>query len=100
MDDTPNPVDEKTLKFLRVLVTVLTGTMIVGVLVIIGLLVTRIAAPAPMVPATLTLPNGTVPTAYTQTADWVAVVSDDNRILIFNRLTGALIQEIDVKTAP
>ncbi|MEZ5714322.1 MAG: DUF6476 family protein [Paracoccaceae bacterium] len=107
MDDTPQPVDAKTLKFLRVLVTVLTATMILGLLVLIGLFVTRFpdlergASEASMppgleLPSTIHLPEGVKPRAFTRGESWFAVVTDDDRILIYGTKTGQLIQEVDV----
>ena len=100
MDENPQPVSPATLKFLARLVTVLTATMIVGVLVIVGLLVTRFwgnDAPAmPRLPDSITLPQGARATAFTQGPDWYAVVTDDNRILIFDRATGEMRQSVDL----
>lgn len=91
MDDFPEPAN---LRFLRRLVTVLTTVMICGVLVVIVLLVTRLNRDAPVLPATIALPDGAQAQAFTQGADWYAVVTTDNRILIFDRLTGKLQQTV------
>lgn len=96
MDDTPQVVDTRTLKFLRVLVTVLTATMIVGVLVIITLLVIRLQASPPPLPERIALPEGTKAVAFTQSETWYAVVTEDDRILIYNPVTGALVQDIEI----
>lgn len=94
-DPLPEPAN---LRFLRRLVTVLTATMILGVLVIIALLVIRLQTPGlPPLPDHITLPDGTRPTAFTRGPDWVAVVSDNNEILIFDVETGALRQRIAVE---
>ena len=85
------------LRFLRQLVTVLTVVMIVGVVLIAALLVIRLNQPARAIPDQITLPAGTVAVSYTQTQDWFAVVTDENKILIFD-LNGQLTQEVDVKT--
>ena len=85
------------LRFLRQLVTVLTVVMIVGVVLIAALLVIRLNQPALSIPDQITLPAGTVAVSYTQTRDWFAVVTDENKILIFD-LNGQLTQEVDVKT--
>lgn len=68
--------------------------MICGVIVVIGLLVTRLSSNAPTVPAEIALPDGATATAFTQGADWYAIVTDTNQILIYDRLTGALRQTI------
>ena len=85
------------LRFLRQLVTVLTVVMIVGVVLIAALLVIRLNQPALAIPDQITLPAETVAVSYTQTQDWFAVVTDENKILIFD-LNGQLTQEVDVKT--
>ena len=85
------------LRFLRQLVTVLTVIMIVGVVLIAALLVIRLNQPALAIPDQITLPAGTVAISYTQTHNWFAVVTDENKILIFD-LNGQLTQEVDVKT--
>lgn len=85
------------LRFLRQLVTVLTLVMVVGVVLIAALLVIRLNQPALVIPDQITLPDGTVAVSYTQTQDWFAVVTDENKILIFD-LNGQLTQEVDVKT--
>src|SRR6056297_540528 len=99
MDDSPPPVSPATLKFLARLVTVLTATMIVGVLVIVGLLVTRLQrdeTPAPALPAEITLPGGATARAVTWGGDWYAVVTGDDRILIYDRASGEMRQTVDI----
>ena len=96
----PQPVDPALVKYLRILVTVLTVTMIAGFLVIVVLFVTKFSdafgpEPPSDLPNEITLPNGTVAQAFTRTADWYAIVTTDNRILIYD-LTGTLTQEITV----
>ena len=95
MDD---PVEPANLRFLRRLVTVLTAVMICGLLVIIGLFVTRLGRlPDPLaLPDAIALPDGTRATAFTQAADWYAVVTDAGQILIFDRATGSLRQTVDI----
>ncbi|NRB05408.1 MAG: hypothetical protein HRU30_19320 [Rhodobacteraceae bacterium] len=91
------PSDPPNLRFLRILVTVLTGTMIVGVLTIVVLLVIRLQTPAgPSAPEILNLPDGTEVHALTQGPDFWAVVTKAGRILIFNP-DGTLRQEITVE---
>lgn len=82
--------------------TVLTATMILGVLAIVTLLVIRLQAPVPAalpLPEVIALPEGTTALAVTQARDWYAVVTDDERILIFDRVTGALRQEVIITPA-
>lgn len=79
------------------MVTVLTVVMIAGVVVVIGLLVTRLSRDAPVLPDAITLPDGAKAVAFTQAADWYAVVTDAGEILIFDRMTGGLRQTVVVE---
>lgn len=79
--------------------TILTATMILGVLAVIVLLVIRLNAPAPAtsglaLPDTVSLPDDVTPTAFTVGSDWFGVVTEDDRILIYDRGTGALRQTV------
>ena len=76
--------------------TVLTVVMIAGVLVVIGLLVTRLNRDAPILPDQIILPDGAEARAFTQGSDWYAIVTSNDEILIFDRLTGALRQTIPI----
>jgi len=102
MSDDPQPELPANLRFLRLLVTVLTGTMIAGLLIIIALIVIRFSseprAAMPHLPETIALPDGAQPTAFTRGNDWVAVVTQDNRILIFDAGTGDLRQTVHITT--
>ena len=89
------PVDPATVKYLRILVTVLTGTMIVGFLVIVTLFVIKFSGgTGPNLPETISLPDGAKATAFTQGDDWFAVVTDGRQILIFDRGNGRLRQTV------
>lgn len=92
-------IEPANLKFLRRMVTVLTGTMIVGVVVVIGLLVMRInVKPATQLhPDSITLPDGSAASAYTVGNGWYAVVTTDDQILIYDQTSGALRQTIEIK---
>ncbi|MGJ8596477.1 DUF6476 family protein [Sulfitobacter sp.] len=94
MDDLPEPTN---LRFLRRMVTVLTTVMILGVVVVIGLLVTRLTRDTPILPAEISLPDGANAVAFTQAADWYAVVTDANEILVFDRMSGTLKQTVVVE---
>ncbi|MEO3415272.1 DUF6476 family protein [Roseovarius sp. CAU 1744] len=92
------PVDPALVKYLRILVTVLTVTMILGFIVIVVLFVTRFSAAfKPDLPDTITLPDGSTPTAFTRGDGWYAVVTGDDKILIFNEETGELRQTIAIE---
>ncbi|MCJ8140347.1 DUF6476 family protein [Falsirhodobacter halotolerans] len=86
------------LGFLKALVTILTMVLIGGLITVIWLLVTQVPkmAAAPALPAAIRLPDGVVPQAVTLGRGWTAVVTEDNRILIFGT-DGALRQEVEVQ---
>lgn len=92
-----------SLRLLKWLVIALTLTMIIGVITVVTLLVTRmptaISAPGPVLPPDFALPEdfalpaGVKAEAVTFGQGWVAVVTTDDRILIFGR-DGQLRQEV------
>jgi hypothetical protein len=90
-DPTPLPAH---LNMLRWLVTGLTVVMIGGFLVVIAALVIRLNADPLPLPDRIALPDGVTAQAFTQGADWFAVVTSDNRILIYDRATGTLRQTV------
>lgn len=96
-DPETRPVDAGTVKYLRILVTVLTVTMVLGFIIIVVLFVIRFSdafgpdKPAlPPLPDSIALPDDARPTAFTRGSDWYAVVTEDDRILIFDLESGAL----------
>ncbi|HEY9037806.1 MAG TPA: DUF6476 family protein [Roseovarius sp.] len=100
MDDDPQmqPVNPAMVKYLRVLVTALTATMIIGFIIIVALFVTRFTGGKDVtLPASIALPDGTVASAFTQGGDWYAVVTAEDDILIFDRATGQLRQTIRIE---
>ncbi|MBH1974608.1 MAG: hypothetical protein I8H94_05965 [Rhodobacteraceae bacterium] len=103
MNDTPEEQAlPPSLRFLKALVITLTITMIVGVITVVGLLVTRMPdgrAMAPVLPQALALPDGAKAQAVTMGAGWIGVVTTDNRILIFTP-DGALQQELQIAPLP
>lgn len=87
-----------SLRLLKVLVIVLTLTMIGGVITVVALIVTRMPKAfqvTPDVPASLSLPEGVVAEAVTFGKGWIAVVTKDNRILVFSE-DGKLLQDMAV----
>jgi len=68
--------------------------MIGGLLVIVALFVIRFSSSPPILPDSITLPNGTRAKAVTIGETWYGVVTSDDTILIFDRATGALRQTI------
>ncbi|NNE80631.1 MAG: hypothetical protein HKN18_10205 [Silicimonas sp.] len=94
MDEGQAP-DERTLKYLKVLVTVLTATMILGFLTIVALFVMRFSEMGQVeLPDSIALPDGTEAAAFTQGDNWFAVVTKTDEILIYSRVTGNLRQRI------
>jgi hypothetical protein len=105
MDQMPDaPPEPRNLRFLRLLVTVLTAVMILGIAAIVGLLTLRLSTPPrPVLPDNVALPDGVRANAVTFGAGWYAVVTDDDRILIFDNASGALRQSVPIgngQTAP
>ena len=83
------------LRLLQGLVIGLTASLIFGVLTVVAVVVTRFPkAATPPMPAELALPEGAAPLAVTQGSDWVAVVTTDDRILVYNRADGSLRQTV------
>lgn len=88
------------LRFLKLLVSVLAGTMILGLITIIVLIVIRFPtamAPRPTLPDAVALPEGTRAEAVTLGRGWIAVVTDTDEILILDAKTGALRQRVAIE---
>lgn len=99
MNEAPEGEEIGSLRFLRILVTVLTSVMIVGFIVLIVFLVTRFpTGPSLSLPETIALPDGSTATAFTQAEGWYAVVTADDQILIFDRQTGSLRQSVKIES--
>lgn len=106
MEQAPAPEGlPPSLRFLKGLVIVLTLTMIIGVITVVAVIVTRMPqsfAARPSLPGSLalpdsiTLPDDAKPQAITFGQSWMVVVTQDNRILIFDT-SGALLQEVAIK---
>ncbi len=77
--------------------------MIAGLVTIIVLIVIRVpdvvrTVPDPVpLPTSITLPDGSIATAFTRGADWYAVVTGDDEILIFDIGTGELLQRVEIR---
>ncbi len=83
MSDMETPGLPPDLRFLKALVTILTGVMIVGVIAIVALLVTRLPGGGVTLPEQLILPVGTEVVAVTQAPSYWLVTTADDRVLIF-----------------
>lgn len=102
MDDAPEgEALPPGLRFLKWLVIVLTLTMIGGVITVVAVIVTRMpqATRGPVLPDALLMPDGATAAAVTAGQGWFAVVTTDDRILIFGA-NGQLRQEVAVTPAP
>ncbi len=102
MTNTPDgePDLPPSLRFLKGLVITLMITMIVGVITVVGLLVTRMPdarSAAPVLPENLTLPEGLTAEAVTFGKGWIAVVTTSQEIVILDR-AGQMIQRVPVQT--
>ena len=74
------------LRWLRMLVTVLAGAMVLGVTAIAAILWLRLSEPPlPALPAGIALPAGASPAAVTFARDWTVVVTEGGEILLFAR---------------
>jgi hypothetical protein len=99
MDEVPiSQTEVKNLRFLRILVTTLTATMIFGLLTIVALLVIRFTGETATlsVPDEITLPDGTTATAFTRGVGWYAIVTGNDQILIYDAATNALRQTVKI----
>jgi hypothetical protein len=80
-------------------VTVLTVVMIVGLIAVVITFVTRFpGGDGVSLPDQVTLPEGVRARAITMGEGWYAVVTDDDRILIFDRASGELRQNVEITT--
>lgn len=99
-DDTDWKVAAKAvpeLRFLRVLVTGLTLVMGVGMIAVVALLWLRLSQPTlPDLPDTIVLPQGAQPAAVTFSADRIIVVTQDDRVLVYDR-AGALVGQVTLQ---
>ena len=86
----------RNLRFLQRLVTLLTVSMIGGILIIAALLAFKLRSESINFPQTLILPDGTKPIAFTQTKDWYSVITDADQILIYKN-DGTFIRSITVQ---
>lgn len=85
-----------SLVWLKRLVMGLTVVMIVGMALLVGTLLVKMnAAPPPLcLPAEYALPEGAKASGFTVTGDWVIVVSGENTLLVYERGSGKLRQQI------
>ncbi|ABD56319.1 DUF6476 family protein [Jannaschia sp. CCS1] len=93
-DDGPLPPN---LRFLRILVTVLTGVMILGVLTIVLLLVIRLndtQRPILVHPEVFAIPAGVGTVGYSVINGYTVIIGDDGIIRVFASDTRDLVDEV------
>ncbi|WP_164661064.1 DUF6476 family protein [Tropicibacter sp. Alg240-R139] len=95
-DEPVEPQETPQLRLLRRMVMLLTAVMIGGVLLTFALIVIRLSDRTPTLPEEVELPDGASAQAVTIGPNWFAVVTDDSRILIFDKTTGKLKQTVTV----
>ncbi len=98
MDEAPiSESDARLLRYLKTLVTALTVTMIAGFIVLIAVIVMRFNATGTVpLPSEIAVPAGVSATAIRSGPDWLGVVTDYGRILIYGLDGATLRQEIVV----
>jgi len=88
------------LRWLKRLVTVLTVTMIAGVLAITALLVMRLnseTAPVVIAPGDFVLPDGVGLVGFSVIDGRTVVVGDDGVIRVYDSATRALVQDLTIE---
>ncbi|MCL4187517.1 MAG: hypothetical protein KJZ85_07900 [Rhodobacteraceae bacterium] len=98
--DGPLPPELRLLKWL---VIGLTATMVAGLAAVVWLLAVRLPATfgagPPALPAGLALPAGAEPLAVTYGRGWVAVVTAEDEILLYDAASGRLRQRVAIVRA-
>jgi len=82
--------------FLKRLVLALAVVMIAGFLALIVTLIVKLSVEPRILPDGIALPDDARATAFTQGGNWYAIVTEDERILIFDRDSGVLIQTVQI----
>lgn len=89
------------IRWLRRLVIFLTVTMTVGFVLIIVMFAIRFREfdrkESIDFPAAIELPADIIPLAYTQGIGWYAIVTEGDKILIYDQATGELTNTIDIE---
>ena len=78
------------------MVMTLLGVMIAGFIVLVILFVTRFGAAPPPLPDSVSLPEGETARAVTLGPDWIAIVTESDTILIFDRASGEMRQRVEI----
>ena len=94
-DDGTDTALPGSVRLLQWLVIGLTASLMLGVITVVVVVVTRFPARATApVPEMLELPAGATALSIAQGTDWIGITTTDDRILIYDRSTGALRQTL------
>jgi hypothetical protein len=88
------PLSDPGLIALKWLVIALTATMTVGIVVLVILFWMRLPEPLPPLPESIAMPEGETATAFTRGRGFLAVVTADDEILVFDPSGRTLRQRI------
>jgi predicted PurR-regulated permease PerM len=102
MSKTPEDfIEPKNLRFLRLLVTVLTITMICGIITLVFLIVIKMKDLnnnfSISLPKEIILPDDKVVKSFTKGTNWYAIVTESNEILIYDSNTNNIKQIVKIK---
>lgn len=97
-DEPSDPAAVPEFRFLKILVTALTATMIVGLVAIVALFVIRLPGSAnlPTLPDSITLPEGAEVQAVTFARDYTVVVTTAGAVLLY-RPDGSLAKTVPLE---
>ena len=92
-----DPARPPEIRFLKILVSLLTATMIAGLVAIVTLLVIRLPGQAPMpeLPSAITLPEGAAAEAITFARSYTLVLTDQGELRLY-RPDGTLHQVVPI----
>ena len=98
-EDGEQVTEDGTIVFLRRLVTVVTATMVLGMLAVAVVVALRVgkATPGPALPERIVLPDGAKARAVTAGDGWYLVVTDKDEVLVFDTATGKLRQRVPIE---
>lgn len=92
----PDLIEPANLRFLRRLVTILTATMILGVIAIFVLLVIRLQTPTAAFPDVTVLPLGAKIETMTRGPDFLLVVTSAGQVFVLNKDGSKIVKELDI----
>lgn len=97
----PSGVDVRVVRYLRILVTILTAVMVVGMIVLVTVFVMRFPdgtaqqrQGGPEVPQVLDLPKGVWAEAVARTEDFWVIVAETGDVYFFDRAGGKPLRHV------